>query len=157
MQRLYYRVDHLPLILSESSRQGVSPYLVASIIFTESRFRKEARSDVGAVGLMQLMPETAREVASRLGHERRLDASRLAEPEVNIALGVAYLKQLQQRFPDRELQLAAYNAGPTVVEEWRGESGPIPYPETRHFVESVIRHERRLAELYPEWQGADGD
>lgn len=150
VQRLYYRVDHLPLILSESSRQDVSPYLVAALIFTESRFRQEARSDVGAVGLMQLMPETAREMSAQLADEK-IDVARLSEPEVNVALGVAYLKQLQERFPRQEWVLAAYNAGPTVVDQWRQEGGAIPYPETRYFVESVLRHERRLERLYPEW------
>jgi soluble lytic murein transglycosylase len=151
VQRLYYRVDHLPLILQESRQQEVSPYLVAAVIFTESRFRSEARSEVGAVGLMQLMPETAREMAARLGEES-FQPSRLAQPEVNIALGVLYLKELQARFRSPEMVLAAYNAGPTLVEQWASDGGKIPYPETRSFVDSVLHHEERLRELYPEWQ-----
>ncbi len=148
--RAYYRVDHLPLILQTSRAQGVSPHLVAAVIFTESRFRHDARSEAGASGLMQLMPETAAEMADRLGLQG-YDASRLQEPELNIVLGVAYLKQLERRFHDTELVLAAYNAGPTVVEQWRAERKPVSYAETRHYIKTVLRHEARLEALYPEW------
>lgn len=149
-ERTYYRVDHLDLILQASQRHEVSPYLVGAVIFTESRFRSEARSEVGAVGLMQLMPETAEEVADRLGMADVTSAS-LEEPKVNIELGVAYLKELQERFPDESLALAAYNAGPTVVAQWASEGRAVPYAETREFVTSVRYHRDRLSELYPEW------
>jgi soluble lytic murein transglycosylase len=148
--RVYYRVDHLPLILATCREQGVKPHLVAAMIFTESRFRSDARSVAGAVGLMQLMPETAAEVADRLGLVD-YKVSDLTDPETNITLGVAYIKELRGRFGNTELALAAYNAGPTVVESWRDEGRPILYPETRHYVRAVLRHQEFLEELYPEW------
>lgn len=148
--RAYYRVDHLPLILKASREHGVSPYLIAAIIFTESRFRADARSEVGASGLMQLMPETAKDVAERNGLAN-YHPSRLHDPAINIDLGVAYVRWLQDRFHDTELVLAAYNAGPTVVEEWRSESKPVLYPETRHYIKAVLKHQGRLRRLYPEW------
>ncbi len=149
-ERTYYRVDHLDLIRQTAQRHDVSPYLVGAVIFTESRFRSEARSEVGAVGLMQLMPETAQEVAERLGMAEVTSAT-LEEPKVNIELGVAYLKELQERFPDESLALAAYNAGPTLVAQWVSEGRAVPYAETREFVTSVRYHRDRLRELYPEW------
>jgi soluble lytic murein transglycosylase len=149
--RAYYRVEHLPLILKASKAHGVSPHLMAAIIFTESRFRREARSTAGAVGLMQLMPETADEMADRLGIQD-FKASHLLEPEINIALGALYLEELQARFSSPDLVLAAYNAGPTVVDQWRSENRPIPYAETRAYVRSVFAHERNLRYLYPEWR-----
>lgn len=148
--RAYYRVDHLPLILKASRDHGVSPHLIAAIIFTESKFKADARSEVGASGLMQLMPETAQDVANRVGMER-FEPALLHDPAVNIDLGVAYLRLLQDRFYQTDLVLAAYNAGPTVVEEWRREGKPVLYPETRHYVKAVRRHEGRLRQLYPEW------
>ena len=148
--RVYYRVDHLPLILKASNEHGVDPYLVAAIIFTESRFRSDARSEAGASGLMQLMPETAREVAARLGLGD-FEPGQLTDPETNINLGVAYLRDLEARFHNQELVLAAYNAGPTVVEQWQTERKPISYAETRHYIKSVLRHKQSLQRLYPEW------
>ncbi len=152
--RAYYRVDHLDLILEASRRRQVSPYLVGAVIFTESRFRKEARSEVGAIGLMQLMPDTAEEVAGRIGM-KGYDPSSLAQPSVNIELGVAYLKYLKQRFPDESMMLAAYNAGPTLAAVWEAGDRSIPYPETREFVASVRRHQERLSWLYPEWTASE--
>ena len=153
--RAYYRVDHLPLILAASREQGVSPHLVAAVIFTESRFRHDARSDAGASGLMQLMPETAAEMAERIGM-RNFQPSRLEEPQVNIVLGVAYLKHLEMRFHNPDLVLAAYNAGPTVVEQWQSERKPVSYAETRHYIKIVQRHQARLEALYPEWNENSG-
>lgn len=151
--KAYYRVDYLHLILSASQRYDVSPHLVAAVVFTESRFREEARSEVGAIGLMQLMPSTAAEMAERVGMQDYSPQS-LSRPAVNIELGVAYLQYLQRRFADESMMLAAYNAGPTLVETWSSDGRAIPYPETREFVASVRRHKTRLGELYPDWSAA---
>lgn len=148
--RAYYRIDHLPLLLAASDRYRVDPHLVAAVIFTESRFRHDARSSAGATGLMQLMPETAAELAHDLGFPPLREAD-LHNPRLNIELGVAYLQRLQRRFEQPEWMLAAYNAGPTVVDGWREEGRAIPYPETRHYVRAVLRHQARLKVLYPEW------
>lgn len=146
--RLYYRVEYLPIILQASRDQSTDPHLLAAIIFVESRFRPEAVSDVGARGLMQLMPETAFEVAERYGLGE-VKAEQLHSPELNIALGSRYFAELQRRFPRLERALAAYNAGPTLVEQWK--NGVIEFPETRHFVDEVMTHRARLEKLYPGW------
>lgn len=146
--RLYYRVNYLPTILRCASQQGLDPHLLAAVIFVESRFRPGARSDVGARGLMQLMPETAADVAQRHGRGELLP-EQLDDPTLSIELGSLYYAELKGRFRDPERALAAYNAGPTVVEKWT--DGKIPYSETRHFVEQVVSHRARLEQLYPEW------
>lgn len=112
-------VDHY------SRRHGLDPKLVRSVIQIESAFDPRARSRRGAMGLMQLMPETAIE----LGVENVWD------PAENIRGGTAYLRQMLDRFGEIELALAGYNAGPTVVEKY----GAIPpYPETRRYVTKVL-------------------
>jgi len=104
---------------------GLNPELVKSVIEVESSWNPYARSRKGALGLMQLMPETARE----------LGVSNPFDPEANIDGGTRYLKYLVERFGDLELALAAYNAGPTVVEKY-GKIPPIR--ETREYVKKVL-------------------
>lgn len=149
--RLYYRVDYEPAILREAQRQRVSPHLVAAVIFTESRFRARSESDVGARGLMQLMPDTAAEMALKEGL-LEYNTSQVEEPDINIRLGTAYLAELLERFSTLDEALAAYNAGPTVVRTWREQRAGIPFEETRAYVENVKRHKAALQRLYPEWE-----
>ncbi len=104
---------------------GLSPELVKSVIEVESNWDPRARSRKGALGLMQLMPETAKE----LGVRNPFD------PEANIDGGTRYLRYLIERFGDLELALAAYNAGPTVVEKY----GMVPpIRETREYVRKIL-------------------
>ena len=114
------------LIADHSARHDVSPDLVRAVIQAESGFNPRARSTKGAMGLMQLMPATAREYGV-------LDAF---NPIENIKAGIAYLKSLLVRYNDDEsLALAAYNAGPGAVERF-GRSVP-PYRETRTYVSKI--------------------
>ena len=151
--RLYYRVEYESAILREAQRQGVSPHLLAAVLFTESRFRARSESDVGARGLMQLMPDTAAEMALKEGLIE-YSTSRVEEPDINIRLGTAYLAELIDRFSTLEEALAAYNAGPTVVRTWREKGSGIPFEETRAYVENVKRHKAALQRLYPDWESS---
>jgi soluble lytic murein transglycosylase len=105
----------LAAIVRESRRQGLDPVMVAAVIEIESRFDPFARSDVGACGLMQLMPPTAKELLSE--RDGRLVAARhLFNPVLNIELGTAYIARLLRRFDgDLHRALIAYNAGPSVA------------------------------------------
>jgi soluble lytic murein transglycosylase-like protein len=112
------------LIDEASARHGVDAKLVRAVIQVESAYRAEARSRKGAMGLMQLMPETARRFAVRDPYD----------PGANIEGGIRYLKWLLDRF-DVSLAVAAYNAGETAVERY---GGIPPYAETRSYVQSVL-------------------
>jgi soluble lytic murein transglycosylase-like protein len=113
------------LIDDHSARHSISPDLVRAVIQAESAFNPMARSPKGAMGLMQLMPATARQY-------RVTDAY---DAEQNVAAGVAYLKSLLDRYDgNEELALAAYNAGPGAVERY----GTVPpYRETRAYVAKI--------------------
>ena len=113
------------LVEEHASRQGLSPDLVRAVIQAESGFNPRARSVKGAMGLMQLMPETAAEYG----------VSNAYDPEQNIRAGTAYLASLIDRYNDEGLALAAYNAGPGAVDKY-GRRIP-PYRETRNYVARI--------------------
>lgn len=148
--RLYYGVRHVDSILRYSREYRLDPHLVAALIFTESKFQEDAVSNVGAVGLMQLMPETAEEMAGEMDLPAP-SLSRLQESDLNIQLGCRYLRYLSNRFDNQDLALAAYNAGPSIVEQWLDEDKGLLFPETRAYVDNVNAAESRLQRLYPDW------
>lgn len=153
--RLYYPLGYADIIKGAAQRVGLDPFFVAAVIREESSYDPRARSWVGAVGLMQLMPETARVVAAEAGVSFTEPAG-LWEPPVNIALGAHYLARLRARFQEPLLAVAGYNAGPHRVQRWLGERpsadleefvDQIPFDETRAFVKRVFtswHHYRRL-------------
>ena len=138
---------------AEESR--LDPLLVAAVVHHESRFRPQARSAAGAVGLMQLMPATAEEVAGKLGLDGWTEAM-LEDPQVNLRLGCAYLRELLDRFDgDERAALAAYNAGRGNVVRWleeaQGDARRMleehAFPETRRYVDHVLSTRRLLQRL----------
>ena len=129
--------------------QRVPSTELMAIARRESAFFPEARSPVGARGLMQIMPATGRQVASSLG--RPHSGSDLYQVDHNVLLGSAYYRQLLDRFDgNRVFALTAYNAGPHRVDRWRNASGKalpvdvwietIPYRETRNYVQAVLSY-----------------
>jgi transglycosylase-like protein with SLT domain len=113
------------IIYSEAKKQNLSPELVAAVVHTESKFRPNARSVAGAMGLMQLVPKTG----------RWMGASNLMNPAENIMAGTKYLKYLNDRFDgDTQKMIAAYNAGEGAVRRF---GGVPPYRETRNYVQRV--------------------
>jgi len=115
-----------------SVKHDVSASLIKAVVAKESCFNPKARSPVGAIGLMQLMPETA----------RWLKVKQPENPEQNLAAGVRYLAQLRTRFGEDELALAAYNAGPGNVERY---NGIPPFDETENYVVDVMHFYRGYA------------
>jgi hypothetical protein len=114
------------IIASLAQAHGVDPMLVSALIQVESGYKPRARSRKGAMGLMQLMPSTAREY--KVGNP--------FEPKANIEAGIKHLKSLIDRFNGaNELALAAYNAGPGAVEKF---NGIPPYRETRNYVTRIL-------------------
>jgi soluble lytic murein transglycosylase-like protein len=117
---------------------GLEPNLVLAVMTAESSARRLARSSKGALGLMQLMPGTARE----LGVKNPWD------PDENLRAGARYLKSMLERFGgDLQLALAGYNAGPATVERY----GQVPpYTETRSFVRRVLELRELLGRVFPD-------
>jgi soluble lytic murein transglycosylase len=141
-------------VVEHARASGVDPALVFGLIRQESRFVREARSPVGASGLMQLMPATARTVAQRLGIG--LTPQTIDDLDTNLALGTAYLRQRLDDFGgSAPLAAAAYNAGPAPPRRWR--AGPplepamwaetIPFGETRDYVKKVLSNAAYYAVL----------
>ncbi|MEQ8797891.1 MAG: transglycosylase SLT domain-containing protein [Salinisphaeraceae bacterium] len=140
---------HLRDAVSDAATtSGLDPALILAIMRTESLFMTNAHSPAGAIGLMQLMPATARRVAQDMG-EARPGIADLETPATNLRLGTRYLDQMLERF-DRQpaLAMAAYNAGPHRVDRWLPEAAMpadiwvenIAYTETREYVKRAFSH-----------------
>ncbi len=119
-------------IYSASQKYDLEPELVYAIIWTESRFDVSAKSEKGAIGLMQLMPSTA---SWLYGDE--INENILKNIDINIDLGCKYLKYLFDKFHEPSLVLAAYNAGEGNVANWIESGTTIPYIETRKYIKKV--------------------
>jgi soluble lytic murein transglycosylase-like protein len=118
-------VPYGDIIDSVAAAQDVPPKLVRAVIKVESNYQERARSPKGAMGLMQLMPETA----------RRFSVADPYNPRQNIEGGIKYLRTLLERFPTIGLALAAYNAGEAAVDRFRGIP---PYAETQNYVQRIL-------------------
>jgi soluble lytic murein transglycosylase len=151
---LHYQ-DEIAVVAGE---YGQDPYLVAAMVRTESGFDAQAQSQAGAVGLMQLMPDTAEWVAGKLGKWQAGSGPDLTNPVDNLELGTWYLAYLGDKYGDGSLAaLAAYNAGLGHVDEWIEAAGglasftatDIQYPETRQYVERVEHYRELYRRVYP--------
>ncbi|KEO82054.1 lytic transglycosylase [Tumebacillus flagellatus] len=155
--RFLYPLHHEEYIRTAAAKNGVDPLMVAALINVESKFKTENVSHVGAVGLMQLMPETATWAAEQSGlpYDGPTD---LADPQRNIELGSWYLAYLKKQFDGNWVAaVAAYNGGPARVQgwmqdgEWDGTldtSDKIPVGETRHYVQRVFFNYEKYKKLY---------
>lgn len=133
--RSFFPIDEIDRVLAASQRHDLDPALTAAVIRWESRFRSDAVSSKGAIGLMQIMPETGAWIAERLGVPE-YHPELLFDVETNLAFGTWYLRTLIDRFSSIDRALAAYNAGPSRVDAWsRGEG--VPFPETERYVRRI--------------------
>ncbi len=115
------------------------PLFVAALIYSESSFRSQAISKTGAIGLMQLMPSTALQLANKR-KLKNFKAQDLFNPSINLDFGCYFLNQLNEEFSNWDHVLIAYNAGPANLVRWQGRGGnPIEesFPETRQYVVKV--------------------
>jgi len=153
---MYYPLRYENLIREASDKKRLDPYLVMALIRQESAFNPNAKSWVGATGLMQIMPATGQELGDRVYGS--FSTSRLADPEVNVELGTRYLRQVIDLFDGNvELALAGYNGGPYRIRRWRQEnpSQPLdefiegmPLSETRGYVKRITLLRTSYQELY---------
>lgn len=158
-KQFIYPYPYQDLVVAYSKANGVPSSLVASVIMHESKFKSDVRSSRGAVGLMQIMPETAKWIAGEL-EDASFSVERLSEPEMNIRYGTWYLAHLLREFEGNPvLALAAYNAGRGTVHDWMTEEDwdmdfsrveDIPYSETRLYVKRVLKDRQHYEKLYRE-------
>jgi soluble lytic murein transglycosylase len=148
--RILYPEPYWATIKAESEKNGLDPYLVASLIRQESEFSSSVVSYANAYGLMQLLPGTGKMMARDEGM-KNFQPYQLLDPATNIRLGTRYLRQLLAKFGGvQEYALAAYNAGDGRVADWES-AGPyrgldefvesIPFSQTREYVQAILRNE----------------
>jgi soluble lytic murein transglycosylase len=135
-QRVRYPLKYEQIVRGHARNYQLDPALLAAVIYQESKFRADAKSSSGAIGLMQLQPETAKGIAIRTGGSR-FQTSDLYVPEINVRYGSWYLRHLLDKYDDEETALAAYNAGQRNVDEWRAQGKGIQFSETRAYVDRV--------------------
>ena len=152
-----YKLTYKDEIVRYAKKYDLDPYLVSSVIHVESSNRAEAVSSVGALGLMQIMPDTGEWIADKLGVEHDLENLKL--PETNIEFGCWYLNFLCERFPVQDTVLAAYNAGHNAAARWLNDPDyskdgqnltTIPYKETKNYVEKVNKAYSKYKKLFPD-------
>ena len=141
--RAKYPLEYEHIVSVHARNYDLDPALLAAVIYAESRFDPNAESEAGAIGLMQLLPETAKGIALRTGGSK-FEVEDLWEPELNVRYGSWYLRHLLDKYGNESLALAAYNAGQHNVDEWRKRGVGIQFEETRHFVARV----QELTKIY---------
>jgi soluble lytic murein transglycosylase len=146
-ERLRYPLRYQQIVRGHAAHYDLDPAFLAAVIYTESKFDASARSDSGAVGLMQLTPETAKGIAIRTGGHAFTVAD-LDDPEINVRYGAWYLRHLFRKYHDQRLVLAAYNAGQGNVDRWLADGGEIRFAETKAYVDRVQEVERIYRDAY---------
>ncbi len=147
--------DYDKIIMSEARNYDLDPLLVASVIWVESRFDPKAESPKGAIGLMQIMPETGEWIANKMDISHYKDTM-LKDPATNIKMGCWYLNYLTKQYNGNiKLALAAYNGGIGNVNHWldtkliTGKNiDGIPYDETRNYVKQILNIYNKYQNIY---------
>jgi soluble lytic murein transglycosylase len=135
-ERIRYPLHYAEYVRVHARENKLDPAFLAAVIYQESKFRTDAKSSSGAIGLMQLTPDTARGIAIRT-HGSKFRIADLYDAEINIRYGSWYLANLFQKYGSERLVLAAYNAGQGNVDHWRANGEPIQFPETVAYVARV--------------------
>ena len=153
--RLRYPLEYDHIVRGHAEQYDLDAALLAAVIYRESEFDADARSSSGAIGLMQLLPDTAEGIAQLTGGSGFV-VDDLYDPEINVRYGSFYLRRLLRKYDDERLALAAYNAGQANVDEWVADGREeIPFPETREFVENVLEARELYARAYADELGLD--
>ena len=149
-----YPLNYVSEVEKYAQEYKMEKAMIEAVMREESRFNEKAISQTGAIGLMQIMPETGNWIAQQL-NEENID---LYDPELNIKYGTWYLSELRAEFGGNEvLELAAYNAGRGTVWNWIEQYGwdkdfsdieSIPYEETRKYVKNVLRSYKKYKQIY---------
>ena len=151
-----YPLKYKEAIVESCEKYDMDPAFICAVIYTESKFKADASSSVGAMGLMQLMPETFEYLASKKGEEVPKD---ITDPATNIEYGTYYLRYMIDTYgyTDIYTAAAAYNAGPGAVNRWLSEAEyssdgktlhTIPYDETENYIDRIKKAEDMYESLY---------
>jgi soluble lytic murein transglycosylase len=140
--RIRYPLEYASIVRGHARNYRLDPALVAAVIYQESKFRPTVKSKSGAIGLMQLLPDTAKGIAIHTGGTQ-FRVHDLYNPELNVRYGSWYLRHLLDRYGDERTALAAYNAGQENVDEWHRAGRGIAFAETRSYV-SRVEHLKTL-------------
>lgn len=153
--KIIYKTDFSEYIEKYAEEYDVDKNLIYAIIKAESNFETDAKSNKGALGLMQLMQPTAQEIAPKANIE--VNEENIFDPDVNINLGTKYISILIQKYENTGLALAAYNAGSGKVDNWI-ENGTlnkdgsnlenVPFIETNNYVRKILRDYEIYKKLY---------
>jgi soluble lytic murein transglycosylase len=155
---IFYPLTHWKDIKYWAERRNLDPYQVAGLIRQETIFNPTARSSANAYGLMQLLVPTAQAMARKYGTNAAITGQALFNPQLNIELGTAYMREQLTKYGRIEYMAVAYNAGPGRVVQW-AKTLPfeideyveqIPFRETRGYVQGVIRNTAQYRRLYDE-------
>lgn len=160
MRAWFYPVYYAEAIELASNTYQINQNLICAMIKCESNWETDAKSAAGAEGLMQMMPDTARDLAERgFINSSIWSSNNLFDPKTNIMYGCCYLAQLLKQTNSEDEAIAAYNAGPSVASSWADKAeavingnflDAIQYPETKNYVKRVRTAEIKYQELYPE-------
>ena len=155
----FYPLAYAKAIRDNAKIFNVDPYFVKGLIRQESLFNSQVQSRAGAIGLMQIMPETGRVLYANSTKSEPFNTTILFNPDTNIQLGIQYIGQLNKRFKKNKTHiLISYNAGPHNLKKWLKRFShlqdpdvfieSIPYPETRKYVKKVLRNYGIYQSLY---------
>ncbi len=152
-----YPLKYQEEIEAASKKYGVDEALIYGVIKTESNFDPNAKSTVGAIGLMQIMPETFEDIQTRFEKDETHKFEDLYDPALNIDYGVEYLSSLLKELPSEEAAVCAYNGGIVNVRKWLAdpeysEDGKtfkeVPFPETDNYRRLVAQNKSIYKKLY---------
>jgi len=144
--RIIFPLDYWPLITKYSNQHKLDPYLIAALMAQESTFTAEIRSHANAYGLMQIIPDTGRRYARKMGI-KPFNTAMLRQAEINVSIGTQYFRDLIDRYGGAHFALASYNAGESRVDRWTDERpglpqdefiDDIPFPETQTYVKRIL-------------------
>lgn len=159
IQKMIYPKTYQEIVSTYANKYEVEENFIFAVIKAESNFEEEAVSHKEAIGLMQIMEETAIDVANKYGIEinRQNAKEEIRKVENNIQIGTRYLKVLLDRYGNKEIAVAAYNAGIGTVDNWiekgmiqkdGSDIEKIPYKETNNYVRKILRNYKIYEELY---------
>ena len=157
IEKKVHPVEYKEFIEKYASEYNIPEYIILSVINTESGFDPEATSHVGAMGLMQMMPDTFMWLTSAEHLDENLEAEALYDPEVSIRYGCYYLRYLFVKFYNWDTVFAAYNGGEGNVAQWltdpeysdgKGNLTYIPFKETRNYVKKVNKEIKYYKNTY---------